>query len=214
MPPVTAACAYVIGFPLHRKLKRAKAQLPHIPGTFRLILAASRPWTIAWVFLLFLQSMLPIALVFLSGALVDSIGSFTPSGDRDYSSLVLWAGLIVLVLLGIQSLNSLLGWVRAVQAELVQDHISDLIHAKAVELDLSFYDSSEYYDRLYRARVDNHNRPVAFLESLGSLLQNALTFLAMAAKQSTVPPPPAPPPPPPGGCGAARSASPRRATGC
>ena len=87
----------------------------------------------------------------------------------------------MLVLLGMQSLNSLLGWVRAVQAELVQDHISDLIHAKAIALDLSFYDSPEYYDRLYRARVDAYDRPVALLESLGSLLQNTLTFLAMGA---------------------------------
>lgn len=79
-----------------------------------------------------------------------------------------------------QTLNSLLGWVRTVQAELVQDHISDLIHAKAIELDLSFYDSPDYYDRLYRARMDAYDRPVALLENVGSLLQNTLTFLAMA----------------------------------
>ena len=169
------------GLPLYEKLNKAKAQLPYIPDTFRLIWAASRPWTIAWGFVLFLQGALPIALVFLSGALADDLGSLVQSGDwAHYSRLLLWVALIVLLLLGTQSLNSLLSWVRAVQAELVQDHISDLIHAKAIELDLSFYDSPEYYDRLYRARIDAYDRPVALLENLGSLLQNALTFLAMA----------------------------------
>lgn len=163
------------------KLNQAKAQLPYIPDTFRLIWAASRPWPLAWGFLLILQGALPIALVFLSGALADSLGSLVGSRNWSYDpQLFILAGLLVLVLLGTQSLNNLLGWVRSVQAELVQDHISDLIHTKALELDLAFYDSPEYYDRLYRARIDAYDRPVALLENLGALLQNALTFLAMA----------------------------------
>jgi ATP-binding cassette subfamily B protein len=68
-----------------------------------------------------------------------------------------------------------------VQAELVQDHIFALIHAKAMELDISFYDSPDYYDRLYRARVDAYDRPIALLENIGALVQNSLTFLSMAA---------------------------------
>lgn len=129
-----------------------------------------------------MQGVLPIALVFLTGALADDLGALIQSQDwAGNSGLLVWAGLIVLLLLLTQSLSSLLGWVRTVQAELVQDHISDLIHAKAIELDLSFYDSPEYYDRLYRARMDAYDRPVALLENVGSLLQNSLTFLAMAA---------------------------------
>jgi len=147
-----------------------------------LIWACSRPWTVAWACLLFLQGLLPIALVFLSGALADALGASIRSSNWAHpSQLLLVSGLIVLVLLGMQSLNSLLGWVRSVQAEMVQDHISDRIHAKAIELDLSFYDSPNYYDRLYRARTDAYDRPVALLENAGSLLQNALTFVAMGA---------------------------------
>src|SRR5512146_1432790 len=116
---------------LYEKLMRAKAQLPYIPDTFRLIWASSRAWTVAWGCLLFLQGVLPIALVFLAGALVDQLGSLIQSqGWAQYSSLLVWVGLLVLCLLGMQSLNNLLGWVRTVQAELVQDHITDLIHAK------------------------------------------------------------------------------------
>ena len=125
--------------------------------------------------------MLPIGLVFVSGALADEVGSSIRGGNWISSSLWLWASLLVLILLGIQTLGSLLGWVRGVQAELVQDHITDLIHAKAIELDYAFYDSPGYYDRLFRARVDAYDRPVALLENIGSLLQNTLTFLAMAA---------------------------------
>src|SRR3990172_12224416 len=98
---------------MSEKLNRAKAQLPYIPETFRLIWAASRPWTVAWGCLLFLQGALPIALVFLSGALADSLGALVGSQNWAYDpGLFLWAGLLLLVLLGIQSLNNLSGWVR------------------------------------------------------------------------------------------------------
>ena len=73
------------------------------------------------------------------------------------------------------------GWVRAGQAERVQDHIAELIHAKSAEVDLAFYEMPEYYDRLHRARADASHRPVELLEATGSLLQNSITLVAMAA---------------------------------
>src|SRR6185436_7680349 len=38
-----------------------------------------------------------------------------------------------------------------------------------------------FYDRLHRARGDAANRPLALLESSGSVLQNGITLIAMAA---------------------------------
>jgi ATP-binding cassette, subfamily B, bacterial len=163
------------------KLRQARAQLPYIPATLRLIWSASRPWTIAWLCLLALQGLLPVALVYLTGSIADGLGSTMPA--RDWSSmreLVPLLGLLLLVLLLMQSLGSVLTWVRTVQGEQVQDHIVGLIHAKAVELDLAFYDSPEYYDRLYRASVDAYNRPVALLENAGGLAQGLLTLGAMS----------------------------------
>ena len=71
-------------------------------------------------------------------------------------------------------------WVHTAQAELVRDHLSALIHEKSVAVDLAFYESPEYHDRLERARNDLSSRPLALLESMGSLLQNSITLLAMA----------------------------------
>ena len=163
------------------KFRKAKDQLPYLPDTFRLIWRASRPWTIAWACLLILQGLLPIALVYLTGTLANDIESFIKIQDwAQYSSLILWVVLIAILVLVTQSLNSLLTWVRNVQSELVQDHIYGLIHKKSIELDLSFYDSPAYYDQLYRARIDAYDRPMALLENIGALIQNALTFVAMA----------------------------------
>jgi ATP-binding cassette subfamily B protein len=68
-----------------------------------------------------------------------------------------------------------------VQAELLQDHITSLIHEKSVAVDLAFYELSDYYDHLHRARAEARYRPVALLGNLGALLQNSITLVAMGA---------------------------------
>jgi ATP-binding cassette subfamily B protein len=136
----------------------------------------------AWAVLLVLQGALPVATVYLTRMVVDSLVAATVNA-RGWTTLQPTLLLIVAmvgVLLLMEGLRSLAGWVRAMQAELVQDHVHALIHAKAATLDISFYDMPNYYDRLHRARVDALNRPTQLLENVGSLLQNGLTLAAMA----------------------------------
>src|SRR5262249_47674870 len=88
-------------------------------------------------------------------------------------------GLLALVLL-LNEMARIAGtWVRTAQAELLKDHISALIHTKSIEADLAFYDQPEFYDHLHRARDEAGYRPVQLLESLGNLLQNGITLVAM-----------------------------------
>jgi ATP-binding cassette, subfamily B, bacterial len=56
-----------------------------------------------------------------------------------------------------------------------------LIHEQAVALDVAFYEAPEYHDRLERVRNDLQARPLALLEHIGGLWQNAITLLAMGA---------------------------------
>jgi ATP-binding cassette subfamily B protein len=71
-------------------------------------------------------------------------------------------------------------WIRTIQAELVSEHVAVLVYRQSIALDLAFYDSSEYYDHLHRARAQANFRPVALLESLGTLLQNSISLVALA----------------------------------
>ncbi len=93
--------------------------------------------------------------------------------------LILLIGLLALVFLLGEALRITAGLVRTIQSERVQDHIHNMIHERALALDLAFYDSPEYYDKLHRARVDSLNRPVALLENAGAFIQSGLTLAAM-----------------------------------
>jgi len=128
---------------------------------------------VAWGALLVVQGLLPAATVYLTRELVNALVA------REIRlSITLAAAMAAVLLLG-ELLRGAIGWIRAVQSELVQDHINSLIHRKSVEVDLSFYDLPEYFDHLHRARSEAGYRPVALLESMGSLLQNGITLAAM-----------------------------------
>jgi ATP-binding cassette subfamily B protein len=150
-------------------------QLPAGRRALSLVWGAAGLWTVAWAALLVCQGLVPAGQALLLRALVNRLvaaqgwASITPPA----------LGIASLWVAG-QFLSSALSWVRAVQAERVQDEVHRLIHVQALRLDLAFYDHPESYDQLYRAQVDAVSQPLALLENLGTLVQNGLGFLVLA----------------------------------
>ena len=168
---------------LSSKLRKALAQLPYLPRALSLVWEVGRRWTIAWIVLLIVQGLLPVAFVYLTKLVVDALlialrirGSWP--GMRNVLVLVLLLGGVLLLM---EVVRNAINWVRTVQTELLQDHITALIHEKSVTVDLAFYELADYYDHLHRARTEARYRPVALLGNLGALLQNSITLVAMGA---------------------------------
>jgi ATP-binding cassette subfamily B protein len=122
-----------------------------------------------------LQGGLPAAAVFATKMLVDAVVAGSVAGE--VAGWVAVAG--GLLLLG-EVLRSALSFVRTAQAERVRDHLAGILQEKSVAADLAFYETPEQHDRLHRAREEARHRPIALLESLGSVLSNSITLAAMA----------------------------------
>lgn len=165
---------------LKNKLQNGLSQLPYLPRTLTLVWTAAKSWSIAWAILLLIQGLLPVATVYLTQQLVDSlVTTVGTNGEKilpTFMLVILMGGILLLT----QVLGSLLSWVRTVQAELVKDYITALIHEKSISIDYAFYESPAYFDRLHRVRQDAYFRPTALLENSGNLLQNTITLVAMA----------------------------------
>lgn len=138
---------------------------------------------LAWIVLLVVQGLLPVATVYLTRLLVDRIVAVAGKGmtGESIQFILVPAILMAGVLLLAEFLLSAIGWVRTAQSELVQDYITTLVHEKSVAVDIAFYESPDYHDHLNRARSDASSRSLALLENSGSLLQNSITLLAMTA---------------------------------
>jgi ATP-binding cassette, subfamily B, bacterial len=167
---------------LREKLRGVLRQIPYLPRAFMLVWSATGGSAVLWLVLLIAQGLLPAAVVYLSRAVVNGLVPVLGRGHsgETFQHLFISIGCLAFVLLLGEALRIAAGFVRAVQSERVQDHISGLIHEKALALDLAFYDSPDYYDRLHRARVDALSRPSALFENAGSFLKNSLTLAAMS----------------------------------
>jgi ATP-binding cassette subfamily B protein len=158
-------------------------RIVHLRRSVRLVLRVTPRLTAAWALALIVQGLVPVALVYLTKLLVDRLTAVV--GTAAVWSAVLpvitIAATMAALVIATELLQVGIGWLRTVQAEVVQDHIRGLVHEKSVSLDLAYYESSEYHDRLHRARHEAAHRPLALLEGAGALLQGSVTLAGMAS---------------------------------
>jgi ATP-binding cassette, subfamily B, bacterial len=150
--------------------------------TFTIIWAVIPYWLVAWVILLVLQGVLPGATVYLTKLTIDSFSATINSG-HDFAQINYSIALLVItggtLLIG-QVFQSLASYVNAAKADILSDHLKNLIHLKAIEVDYSFYESPSFYDLLEQARSDSLSKPVELLQNFGSIFQSLITLLTFS----------------------------------
>ena len=166
-----------------RSIRGIANQLSLLWRTWQLVWHSGSKWAAAWLVLLSFVGLLPLATIGATKELVDHLmAAIRHSGSAvETRSALVWAGVLIVSFVLTDLLQSLLEWIGTVQSELLTDHIGKLIHAKSAEVDLAFFESPEYYDRLYRARDEAQTRPANLIESAGALLQHGVTLLLMMA---------------------------------
>ena len=137
----------------------------------------------AWLAMLCIQGLVPAAVVLLARPLVDRLAGAVGAGD-DWGRVVPALEIAVAigaVLLAGEALRSVADWLRTDLAGRVEDRVAELIQRQSIEVDLAFYESSDFHDHLHLAREEARYRPTALLDNAGVLSQNGVTLLAVAA---------------------------------
>jgi len=138
-------------------------------------------WTLANIGLLVVQGLLPLGTLYLMKLLVDHVAEALTQQDpqlllNDVAFIMMGMGGVALL----SSVISILaGWVSRGHSQLVVDHVQNILHAKSLEVDLEYYENSQWYDQLHRAQQEASFRPIAILNSLVQVAQNAISLVAM-----------------------------------
>jgi ATP-binding cassette, subfamily B, bacterial len=135
------------------------------------------------IFLLIMQGLLPGATVYLTKLTIDSFVQAHNSTDsfayfNQTFQLFILTGICLLL---VEGLGYLSDWTRGAQSEYFSDYLKNLMHTKSSAVDLEFYESPEYHDLMEQARGESQSKPLALLESLGSVVQNTITLVSFAA---------------------------------
>jgi len=112
---------------LRPKLAKALLHLRDVPRALRLAWDAAPTWTALSVALLLIQGILPVATVWLSRSLVNSLVAALRAGhdSPNVHNAVVAAILLGLAALADEALRALSSWVRTNQGELVQDRAEE-----------------------------------------------------------------------------------------
>jgi ATP-binding cassette subfamily B protein len=148
----------------------------------RFVWQSAKGWTIANGVLLVLQGILPLFSLYLMKLMVDGVATGLGAADKwaAFRQVAFLIGLMGAVTLFTALMRSIAGLVNEAQSQVVTDHMNNVLHAKSIEVDLEYYESSRYYDTLHRAQQEAPFRPTRIVNGLVQIGQNGISLLAMA----------------------------------
>jgi ATP-binding cassette subfamily B protein len=114
--------------------------------------------------------------------IIDAVttGIATPDKGTTFKQIALLIGLTGIVALANNVCSSIAELVTTAQTQLVTDYMYGIVHAKAIEVDLEFYESSQYQDTLQRAQQEAFFRPPSMLNNLLQVGQNGISLIGIA----------------------------------
>lgn len=162
------------------KLKQKIQRALQLNRALKLIWQSSPTWTIARLILLTIQSILPLLSLYLMKVIIDTVAASLNTKTTALSQVFLLIALTGLINLIIALSSSLTELINTAQTELVTDYMYGIVHAKAIEIDLEYYENAQYHDTLQRAQREAYFRPPHILNSLLQLIGNSLSLIAIA----------------------------------
>ncbi|HEY0939181.1 MAG TPA: ABC transporter ATP-binding protein [Steroidobacter sp.] len=178
--------------PRHRTIQTKPELARGFAGVFayssralELVWTTSRPLTLAFALLTLIAGALPAAVAYVGALIVDAVVAAiqgTPETRETLANHALWLvaaeGALVAAIAGAQRGISLCQ--SLLRAQLGQ-RVNVMILEKAVTLELSHFENSEFYDKLTRARREASSRPLSLVTRTFGLLQNGVSLLSFGS---------------------------------
>lgn len=167
---------------LSDKFKKLKTNL-NLKRTLSLVWSVAPKWTVISLIMVILESGLFFSSLYFLKLLIDKLAKHTSGTNNQLIYYVLAAGISSVLYAVTKAISS---FTTEIQASKVTEYIDDKIHASAIELDLSFYESPAYFDILRRAREAGPDRPNAVITNLIETIKNLMMLLALGSVLLTI----------------------------
>ena len=98
-----------------------------------------------------IEALLPIFRIYIIKEIMNAIMEGIVNGDADYYKLIFWIVLEVLVEILYRTSSSLNMFTSSVASSIISKKMNNIIINKALQLDLCFFDTGDYYKKLHEA---------------------------------------------------------------
>jgi ATP-binding cassette, subfamily B, bacterial len=143
--------------------------------TLRLVWRSSRSMTVALGILTLVGAVVPLGVAFAGKRIVDAVVA------RSRAETVRWVVCELLLVAALAVVQRSLGLIRNLLGARLGVDINVLILEKALGLGLPYFEDSEFYDKLTRARREASSRPISLVTESFGLVQSFITLVGYAA---------------------------------
>jgi ATP-binding cassette, subfamily B, bacterial len=158
------------------KLNAIRSDISNITEAARLVYHSDRKLFSGRLLLIVLQSLMPLAYLFLLKKLVDHIAQGKESGIGIWGYAAFFCAIYVLS----QIVSEVTGLTDEFLSQKLTDYISKILHNQSAKLDLAYYDNAQYHDTLHRAQAEAGYRPMAIVQNLSEIMRNLLSLAGIS----------------------------------
>ena len=149
-----------------------------------LLWSTSKPLSFLLAFCTVLAGALPSGVAWVGARIVDSVYWATRANaanvTMDIMPTVWWVAAEAAILVFITAAHRGITLCQALLKAKLSNRVNVLILEKALTLDLTHFEDSEFYDKLTRARREASSRPLSLVMRTSGLFQNAIAITSFA----------------------------------
>ncbi|MCJ7590187.1 MAG: ABC transporter ATP-binding protein/permease [Woeseiaceae bacterium] len=157
-------------------IRRALGVFGYSRRALDLVWTTSRPLTIALALLTLVGGILPAVIAYVGQLIVDGVVTATQSANPDTRGVLMLVGLEALVVIAVAATQRGISASQSLLRALLGQRVNVMILEKAMTLELSHFEDSEFYDKLTQARREASSRPLSLVNRTFGLVQNAISL--------------------------------------
>lgn len=145
-----------------------------------LVWTTSRRLTLILAVLTIAAGVLPAAIAYIGQLIVDGVVAAMQSDAPDTRGVLLLVLLEALVVVAVAGSQRGISASQSLLRALLGQRVNVMILEKALTLQLSNFEDSEFYDKLTQARREASSRPLSLVNRTFGLAQNAISLVSYA----------------------------------
>ena len=157
-------------------LSRAFGVFGYSRRALNLVWTTSRPLTVTLALLTLVGGILPAVIAYIGQLIVDSVVAATVAATPDVRGVLKLVAFEALVVIAVAATQRGISASQSLLRALLGQRVNVMILEKAMTLELSHFEDSEFYDKLTQARREASSRPLSLVNRTFGLVQNAISL--------------------------------------
>ncbi len=150
-----------------------------------LVWSTSRRLTVAFAVLTLLAGVLPAAVAWVGKLIVDAVVAamavHEATGETQLDAILRYVGVEALLVALLAATQRGINVCRSLLRAMLGNRVNTMILEKALTLQLSHFEDSEFYDKMTRARREASTRPLGLVNKTFDVVQNGISLISYAA---------------------------------